>query len=88
MLKEILQLIDNGEVASFKELAEKLDTEESALEGSIATLIEKGYLSIEKTDSNVKSGNCLMCSSREFCGADVTGKAYTLTDKGKHYLEE
>ena len=86
MLKEILEHIDSGQTGSVEEIAEKLDTEVTALEGPFKLLIEKGYLKLEVADGEVKSGKCLMCSAREFCGSDVTGKAYTITEKGHKYL--
>ena len=88
MLKEILALIDSGDAGSLEEIAQKLETEVTALEGPFKLLINKGYLKLEKTDGEVKSGKCLMCSSREFCGADITGKAYTITEKGQDYLKK
>jgi predicted transcriptional regulator len=88
MLRRILEIIQSGEASSVGEIAGILGAPESALEGPIARLLESGHLRLEKADGSVKSGKCLMCSSREFCNPENTGQAYILTDKGKTYVED
>jgi predicted transcriptional regulator len=87
MLREILNLIESGDVKNLDEIAQKLNMDVTAIEGPFKLLLKKGYLKIEITDGQVKSGKCLMCSAREFCGADLTGKAYTITKKGLDYMK-
>jgi hypothetical protein len=87
MLKEILKLIESGEAGSLDEMAKKLSTDLKAIEGPFKLLIEKGYLKLEAANGRVKSSKCLMCSAREFCGSDVSGKAYVITEKGQNYIK-
>ena len=80
MLKEILKMIDEGDVSNIEELAKKLGTEKSVLKGQIQLLVDKGYLSSEIPDPK----KCEGCALHSFC-IDKS-KAYFLTEKGKKLI--
>lgn len=82
----MLELINSGQAGSLEEMASKLKTDVSALEGPLKLLLSKGYLKLESRDSNANSKKCLMCSSRQSCDKDVAAKAYVITEKGKGYI--
>jgi len=91
MLKDILRLIESGEVQSLEELSERLDTTVSALDGPIALLLEKGYLSAGGAEGSFPSRGCFFCSKREFCSmhtsGNISGKMYFVTEKGREYIK-
>lgn len=87
-MKEILKLICDGGLSSKREIANKLGIQESTLDGILSLLSWKGYLkAIDSTEEVVRT--CISCPMSKECMQKASaGNMYTITDKGKNYLEK
>lgn len=88
MMKEILRMILDGGLLSKGEIANKLGIQESTLDGILSLLSWKGYLkTMDSTEEVVKA--CMGCPMSKECMQKASaGSVYTITDKGKNYLEK
>jgi len=83
ILKETLKLFSTG-VCDTKEIARRLNTEESAVKGAIITLEQKGFIKKEGCDPNAPK--CAGCPMAQL--AAELGAYYALTRKGWDYLKK
>ena len=80
-------MIRDGGLVSKGDITNKVGIQESTLESIFFLLSSKGYL---KTIDSAKemSRACIGCPiSKECMRKASTGSVYTITDKGKNYLE-
>jgi len=87
-MKEILRVICDGGLLSKGDITNMVGIQESALESIFSLLSSKGYL--KKIDSTKEMPrDCIGCTiSKECMRKSSTGRVYTITDKGKNYLEK
>jgi len=87
-MKEILRVIRDGGLLSKGDITNKVGIQESTLDSIFSLLSSKGYL--KKIDSAKEMPRaCIGCPiSKECMRKASTGSVYTITDKGKNYLEE
>ena len=79
MLEEALQLVAEGGVRSYKELATALDITESLLEQMLEDLARMGYLRRVGGDCPAE---CAHCPREAPCAVSGPGKLWALTEKG------
>lgn len=83
MLSEILNSFKTGEPQDLEELAQRLGTEKSALEGMLLTLVRQGKLK----EVILGSEDCSHCSGRASCAhfqkGKVLGKVYELVEESR-----
>lgn len=86
-MKEILRVIRDGGLLSKGDITNKVGIQESTLESIFSLLSSKGYL--KKIDSiKEMPRGCIGCPiSKECMQKASTVSVYTITDKGKNYLE-
>lgn len=87
-MKEILRVIHDGGLSSKGDIANKVGIQESTLDSILSLLSSKGYL--KTIDSTAETPNdCIGCAlSKECIQKPSAGSVYTITDKGKNYLEK
>lgn len=87
-MKEILRMVRDGGLLSKGDIANKLGIQESALDSILSLLSLKGYLKTIDSTAVVPKG-CLGCPIGKECMQQAfAGSVYTITDKGKNYLEK
>jgi len=87
-MKEILKLVRDGGLLSKGDITNKVGIQESTLESIFSLLSSKGYL--KKIDSAKEMlRGCIGCPISKECMRKASiGSLYTITDKGKNYLEK
>lgn len=84
MLEKLLELLRQGSVHTYAELAGKLGVSESLLEGMLEDLQRRGYL---KLVSRQCPGHCQGCSLESICAVGGQGRIWALTEKGAQLLQ-
>lgn len=81
MLQRLLQeLVHAGRGTSLAALAQRLGVSEPLIEQMVEELTRLGYLVAFEGRC---ASSCTGCSRRAFCGLNVSGKVWLLTDKGR-----
>jgi hypothetical protein len=78
MLEELLQLVAQGGIYSYKDLTEQLSVSIPLLEAMVADLVRMGYL--KAVEDNCE-GHCSGCSVGS-CSITGPGRLWSLTEKG------
>jgi predicted transcriptional regulator len=87
-MKEILKLIRDGGLLNKGDIANKVGIQESTLDSILSFLSSKGYLKTIDSKAEMPMG-CIGCPiSKECMQKASAGSVYTITDKGKNYLEK
>ena len=87
-MKEILRVIRDGGLLSKGDITNKVGIQESTLESIFSLLSSKGYLKTIDSTKEMPMG-CIGCPiSKECMRKASTSSVYTITDKGKNYLEK
>lgn len=81
MLKDVLRILDRGEVLRKEEVAAEAGIDVSVLEGVLDFLVKRDYIREVCGDPAMEKCNCVHCGSHGFC-VD-SGKTYVVTEKGK-----
>lgn len=79
MLDRLLQLLAQGGVHSYSDLAHALSTSEEFLQQMIEDLARMGYLELMGEGCQAK---CEDCSLAEGCSVGGPGQIWSLTEKG------
>lgn len=87
-MKEILRMIHDGGMSSKGAIANKLGIQESTLDNILSLLSSKGYLKTIDSTTEVPRV-CVSCPINKECIQKASANGvYTITDKGKNYLEK
>lgn len=78
MLERLLNLLGEGGVRSYREMAAALSIPESLLEVMLEDLARRGYLRAAGEQCGPKCEGC----HASLCGVGGGGKVWTLTEKG------
>jgi hypothetical protein len=71
-----------------REIADRVGVQESTLENILHMLTSKGYLKIEEVNTHQIKG-CIGCPMRGECSSQIiSGKSYTITERGKKLLSQ
>jgi hypothetical protein len=84
MLKKLLALIDQGDLMSEADLANKLDISQSMLSEMLCQLVNQGYLE----DLSCNSSSCDGCAAKGGCFAGTAQHVWVLTLKGRRASRE
>jgi len=79
MLQRLLELVTEGGVHTYAELARQLDVSEELLEQMLQRLARMGYLKQVSTECNA---HCASCPMNSTCAVGRPGRVWTLTEKG------
>jgi len=87
-MKEVLRAINDMSLSNKGDIANRVGVQESTLESILSLLSWKGYLkTIDGTEE--MPTYCIGCSiTKECMAAAGAGSVYTITEKGKRYLEK
>ena len=86
MLKEIMQALDKGDVASTMQLAKILGVSEGLVAQMIQDLEHGGYLA--SLASGCTATSCQSCPFSKSCGSTAIAKMWVLTEKGRRAAQE
>ena len=82
MIREVLRAMQDSQLLSNRDLADKVGVQEATLESILSMLSSKGYLIEEKNIGQQKG--CMGCPMSGKCLTRITtGNTYLLTERGK-----
>jgi len=86
MMKEILRIINDTGVVNESELADATKTSPAMVQQAINMLQSKGYLNLISLTQTCEASHCASCGHCNST-AQTSKYAYTITEKGKQYLQ-
>jgi hypothetical protein len=88
VLIEVLRELQDSNLESMRDIADRVGVQESTLDGILHMLSSKGYLRIEELSPGLDKG-CIGCPMRGGCSSQtMSGKRYTLTERGKRLVSQ
>jgi hypothetical protein len=85
MLQRFLSIVQNGEIQSHLELAQKLGVSPFMVLQMARDLSRRGYLNEFDADCFAQESTCPSCSVGAAC--QLMGRTWSLTEKGKKVLK-
>ena len=81
MLTQFLQIVQNGEMQSQLEIAQRMGVSPAMVVEIALELTRRGYLSEYNEACHAEDTNCLSCGVSTAC--QIMGRTWSLTEKGK-----